>query len=890
LKLNRIEYIFFRYTFTILLCVVSLNIVIAQIYIDYTSIVTVAGSTSDYPTHYAYGTLGPFTAYNKVWIFFSDGEYAVWKTKNINQGGGWEDGGYVFDVPLARNFNVAFDGQHFHFIRVVDGDLKYLRGKAQQDGSIHFDPEVTAFSDPIWKVQTVNFEDLVIAPRHFAITADNNNLPWIIVKVGDGNVPDANFKPIALSSIAEDGNWLSRSGFPVDLAPAYNAWQNGRASSVIEVDEGKILFTWGNYRKNEVDPQRGFRARLWSNEILGPIENTGLTWHTASTSVVVPSPGVAMLNSQTEVARRNSDGTWTRVDPGGMVDWTDYNSLSAFGNIVRLWDYSNGYIRYKQTNNNGDTWSSIVQKWPSSNILHFSASHDGGSQGNHHSLLWSEGTNPYDVVMAIEGDYEPVPVLAAPALATPLNNATNVPAEVLFTWNESVGANSYRIQIALDSGFNDIVEDESDLPDNEYILLLDYLTEYYWRVNALNEDGPSGWSDMRSFTTVIEKPEVPLLVSPVNDAENVSVTAILDWNESERAETYHVQVSTSTDFESNTIDEGGIAESQFLLNGVSGGTQYHWRVLAENPGGFSDWSEVWTFTTIEQLPDMPLLVSPENGSTDRAINITFEWETSLRAEFYRFQISTQAGFGSLVFDTTGVVETELSHNGLNYGTQYYWRVQAGNNDGVSEWSDAWSFTTAMQVPAVPVLAYPRNGATNIATDTLLVWESAARAQTYHVQVSEDSAFSAAIVDSNGLSNTFLSINGLDSVTTYFWRVRALNPAGESDWSSIWNFTTGNITIVDSLDRTVPRHYSLSQNYPNPFNPSTTIQYTIPSDVHVRLTVYNVLGQVVAELVNESQRAGSYDVTLNAVNLPSGIYIYHLTAGNFIETRRMILAK
>jgi hypothetical protein len=865
------------------------TLAIGQVPVDYKSTVLVDGSTSDFPTHYAYGTQGPFTAFNKVWVFYSDGQYARWNTKNIEDVGTWEEGGYVFNITEARYFNMAFDGVYFHFIRAINGDLMYLRGRAQQDGSISFDQEVTAYSDPVWKVYLLDIPDYPL-PRHFAITVDRNRNPWIVVKVSDGTSEDSNFKPIGLSSTATDGSWSSRPGFPVDLATAYNWRANGRAPAIIEIDVDKILFTWANYRSSQSDPNRAFQARLWNNGQLGPIENTGLTWHTASTSLVVPTPGIVLMNSQTEVARRNADGSWTRVDPGGMVDWDNYNSLSAYNNRVRLWDFANGFLRYRETTNNGTSWSTLTQKYSASNILHFSASHDGGSQGNHHSLLWSEGTNPYDVVMAIEGDYEPVQILVAPVLATPLNNATNAPAEVLFTWNESVGAESYRIQVALDSGFDEMVEDQSGIPDNEYTLLLDYLTEYYWRVNALNEDGPSGWSEIRSFTTVIEKPTIPLLVSPTNDAENVSVTAILDWNESERAETYHVQVSTSTDFESNTIDESGIAESLFVLNGVSGGTQYHWRVRAENPGGFSDWSEVWTFTTIEQLPDIPLLVSPGDGSTDIAINMTFEWETSLRAEFYRFQISTQAGFGSMVFDTTGVVETELSHNGLNYGTQYYWRVQAGNNDGVSEWSDVWTFTTAMQVPAVPALAYPSNGATNIAADTLLVWETTARAQTYHVQVSEDSAFSAAIVDSNGLSNTFLSINGLDSVTTYYWRVCAVNSSGESEWSSVWNFTTGNITIVDSLDRTIPRHYSLSQNYPNPFNPSTTIQYTIPSDVHVRLTVYNVLGQVVAELVNESQRAGSYDVTFNAVNLPSGIYIYHLTAGNFIETRRMILAK
>jgi len=378
---------------------------VAQIPVDYTSVVASHASTSEFPTHYSYGTHGPFTVFNRIWVFYSDGEFAVWKTKETDQGGDWDDGGYVFSSNHARYFNMAFDGEHFHFIRAMNNELKYLRGRANKDGSITFNPEVTAYSDPVWKVYQLFTEEAYPRPRHFAITTDRDKTPWIILKVSDGSDDESHFKPVGISSVANDGSWIPRPGFPVDLASAYDKRQNGRSVTIVEIDDNKILFTWGNFRTIPGDPDRGFRARLWDNGVLGPIEKTGLSWHTSATSVLVPEPGIAIINSQTEVARRNADGSWTRIDPGGMNNW-DYNSLSSFNNQVRLWDYSNGSLRYKETEDNGNTWSRAIPKWSVNNILRFSASHDAGSQGRHHSLLWSEGNNPYDVVMAIEGEYE----------------------------------------------------------------------------------------------------------------------------------------------------------------------------------------------------------------------------------------------------------------------------------------------------------------------------------------------------------------------------------------------------------------------------------------------------------------------------------------------------
>jgi len=89
---------------------------------------------------------------------------------------------------------------------------------------------------------------------------------------------------------------------------------------------------------------------------------------------------------------------------------------------------------------------------------------------------------------------------------------------------------------------------------------------------------------------------------------------------------------------------------------------------------------------------------------------------------------------------------------------------------------------------------------------------------------------------------------------------------------------------------IPKKFNLDQNYPNPFNPSTKIKYSVPKSSSVTLKVFDILGNEIETLVNEEKPIGTYEITWYAVNLPSGIYFYKLQAGNFIETKKMILMK
>ena len=95
---------------------------------------------------------------------------------------------------------------------------------------------------------------------------------------------------------------------------------------------------------------------------------------------------------------------------------------------------------------------------------------------------------------------------------------------------------------------------------------------------------------------------------------------------------------------------------------------------------------------------------------------------------------------------------------------------------------------------------------------------------------------------------------------------------------------------ETLTNEIPDHYSLSDNYPNPFNPTTTISYSIPNDEKVVLKVYDIIGSEITTLVNEEKAAGKYEVNFDASSLSSGVYIYKIQAGNFINSKKMILIK
>jgi hypothetical protein len=99
-----------------------------------------------------------------------------------------------------------------------------------------------------------------------------------------------------------------------------------------------------------------------------------------------------------------------------------------------------------------------------------------------------------------------------------------------------------------------------------------------------------------------------------------------------------------------------------------------------------------------------------------------------------------------------------------------------------------------------------------------------------------------------------------------------------------------LVSAESIDNIIPENFYLSQNYPNPFNPATIIRYSVPQRSNVTLKVYNVLGNEIVILVSEEKDRGVYIVRFDASNLASGMYLYRLQAGSFVETKKMLFLK
>ncbi|MCU0644255.1 MAG: T9SS type A sorting domain-containing protein [bacterium] len=97
-------------------------------------------------------------------------------------------------------------------------------------------------------------------------------------------------------------------------------------------------------------------------------------------------------------------------------------------------------------------------------------------------------------------------------------------------------------------------------------------------------------------------------------------------------------------------------------------------------------------------------------------------------------------------------------------------------------------------------------------------------------------------------------------------------------------------VIEEPLISVTKSFSLSQNYPNPFNPSTRIKYQLATASHVVLTIYNLAGQEIATLVNKFQSTGEHEVTWQSKGLPSGLYFYKIQAGEYSETKKLILQK
>jgi len=231
--------------------------------------------------------------------------------------------------------------------------------------------------------------------------------------------------------------------------------------------------------------------------------------------------------------------------------------------------------------------------------------------------------------------------------------------------------------------------------------------------------------------------------------------------------------------------------------------------------------------------------------------------------------------------------------------------------------DGWDFTTIWQMigtnypdlqlnsnPALPVELTSFTGLT-VDGKVELSWTTATEVNNYgfEIQKSEDRSQNSewepiGFVLGHGTTNSPKEYSFTDSdlpdANEVSYRLKQIDNDGTFAYSKI--VTVDLTTITDVNDNGIVYEFALGQNYPNPFNPATTIRFSIASDSRVNITVSNVLGQLVMELVNDNRSAGNHEITFNANDLATGVYLYKINAvsidgkTNFTNTRKMILMK
>ena len=278
--------------------------------------------------------------------------------------------------------------------------------------------------------------------------------------------------------------------------------------------------------------------------------------------------------------------------------------------------------------------------------------------------------------------------LNAPKLIAPDSGIYGLLKNIKLEWLKSEGATKYIVLLSKQNDFSTIIFTDTTDKLYSYIdLELDYFSEYYWKVKAIEDQGESDWSVIWMFKTVINAPE---LVSPRNTAVDILTNITFRWTKYNYANFYHFQLSKSDDFSTLIENDSNVYDPSFEIRNLEYFTTYHWRVRIKNFTTYGLWSNTWAFTTGLATP---ILTYPKNEATEIPPDLYIKWEPLKGADYYQLQISKSDLFDSLIVDEDLINNTEFLVNGLENETKYYWRVKGKYSQGVSEWSEVWHFET-----------------------------------------------------------------------------------------------------------------------------------------------------------------------------------------------------
>ncbi len=387
-----------------------------------------------------------------------------------------------------------------------------------------------------------------------------------------------------------------------------------------------------------------------------------------------------------------------------------------------------------------------------------------------------------------------------PTQISPANDATTTNARQGLTWSAVNGANRYHVQIDNNSDFSSPIynDDTRTTPSFTPPASLP-LGTYSWRVRAFDAAGNfSPWTLGRTYN-------INILKTPANNAVFVSATPYrptFTWQAVPGAVNYGLVVATTPSFGASNVygtQMTGTTHKLPALNALGYGI-YYWRINLDLGSGFAGGPFYRQFTVTPPAPAKPVLVNPANLAALNTATPNLTWNAVPYSYAgvtltYEVQVDNNSTFASPERTTTTAGLNYAISPGLPDGN-YYWRVRAVNSLGFAgQYSTARRFVIDTAAPSTATLNTPADGALLTTTRPQLKWFVAPGATQYRVQIDNSASFASPEVNAFPVAATSYTPPVSLPQTLYYWRVQAVDAAGNlGAWSAVRSFTI-NISLT-----------------------------------------------------------------------------------------------
>jgi hypothetical protein len=282
-------------------------------------------------------------------------------------------------------------------------------------------------------------------------------------------------------------------------------------------------------------------------------------------------------------------------------------------------------------------------------------------------------------------------------------------------------------------------------------------------------------------------------------------------------------------------------------------------------------------TTLQ--PPTPL--SPPDNSNELVPPVTLTWTSIVDAQYYALQVSTNSNFSTLLVDLKNLTNNQYTLTELSPKTKYYWRVAVIKNQQQSGWSTTFSFTTADQPLATPLLLEPKDSTVSVSIQPTFVWNSVPGATKYHLQASLDPSFDdfSLLLNLDDISNTsYTSTVKFYPKTQFYWRVRALNNTQSSPWSAVRTFWTLDPAFVSDISFSTEGNFVVASKQTSAINLRESL-------FAKKIALYDLFGNEMV-LALSPRELEKIEIPFEQIN--SGVWILEITTSTEVKRFKLFI--